>query len=148
MVYLISSCHFLSGVKSVTNIYNYYKKFGYKTQVMGASFRNTNQILGLCGSDLLTISPSLLEKLAQSNNDVTVFLSESTGRFTRRILVNRTLSHGLFFHSSWVFNREDSNGRENLPMDDERGWDGKRQTFRRNQEIRGWCCEVRKHYLE
>jgi transaldolase len=54
------------GVASVTRIYNYYKKFGYKTQVMGASFRNMNQIVRLAGSDLLTISPELLEKLEQS----------------------------------------------------------------------------------
>ena len=45
-----------SGVKSVTQIYNYYKKFGYKTTVMGASFRNVGQIMGLAGCDLLTIS--------------------------------------------------------------------------------------------
>jgi transaldolase len=51
------------GVQSVTEIYNYYKKFGYKTQVMGASFRNTGEIVELAGSDLLTISPDLLEKL-------------------------------------------------------------------------------------
>src|ERR1035441_7752512 len=48
------------GVKSVTNIYNYYKKFGYKTQVMGASFRNIGEIKELAGCDLLTISPQLL----------------------------------------------------------------------------------------
>jgi transaldolase len=51
------------GVSSVTRIYNYYKKYGYKTQVMGASFRNVSQIEHLAGSDLLTISPDLLEKL-------------------------------------------------------------------------------------
>ena len=51
------------GVKSVTEIFNYYKKFGYKTEVMGASFRNIGQITELAGSDLLTISPSLLEEL-------------------------------------------------------------------------------------
>ena len=45
----------LVGVKSVTAIYNYYKKFGYKTVVMGASFRNTGQITELAGCDLLTI---------------------------------------------------------------------------------------------
>ena len=54
------------GVASVTRIYNYYKKFGYKTQVMGASFRNVNQIIRLAGSDLLTISPDLLEKLEET----------------------------------------------------------------------------------
>ena len=54
------------GVASVTRIYNYYTKFGYKTQVMGASFRNVNQIVRLAGCDLLTISPELLEKLEES----------------------------------------------------------------------------------
>jgi transaldolase len=51
------------GVKSVTAIYNYYKKFGYKTQVMGASFRNIGEICELAGCDLLTISPKLLAEL-------------------------------------------------------------------------------------
>ena len=54
------------GVASVTRIYNYYKKYGYKTQVMGASFRNVNQIVRLAGSDLLTISPELLDQLEQT----------------------------------------------------------------------------------
>src|SRR5271163_337708 len=51
------------GVASVTTIYNYYKKFGYKTQVMGASFRNIGEIEELAGSDLLTIAPKLLAEL-------------------------------------------------------------------------------------
>jgi transaldolase len=51
------------GVLSVTEIYNYYKKFGYKTEVMGASFRNVGEIVELAGSDLLTIAPSLLAEL-------------------------------------------------------------------------------------
>lgn len=54
------------GVLSVTKIYNYYKKFGYKTEVMGASFRNIGEILELAGCDLLTISPSLLAELDSS----------------------------------------------------------------------------------
>jgi len=54
------------GVASVTRIYNYYKKYGYKTQVMGASFRNVNQIVRLAGCDLLTISPELLDQLEQA----------------------------------------------------------------------------------
>lgn len=53
------------GVVSVTKIYNYYKKFGYNTQVMGASFRNTGEIKALAGCDLLTISPSLLAQLEE-----------------------------------------------------------------------------------
>jgi len=51
------------GVQSVQRIYTYYKKFGYSTEVMGASFRNTSQILELAGCDLLTISPELLQTL-------------------------------------------------------------------------------------
>jgi transaldolase len=51
------------GVQSVTKIYNYFKKYEYKTQVMGASFRNTGEIIELAGCDLLTISPHLLEEL-------------------------------------------------------------------------------------
>jgi transaldolase len=51
------------GVQSVTKIYDYFKKFGYKTQVMGASFRNTGEIIELAGCDLLTISPKLIEEL-------------------------------------------------------------------------------------
>ncbi len=55
------------GVKSVTEIYNYYKKFGYKTVVMGASFRNTGEIIELAGCDLLTIAPKLLEELQKTD---------------------------------------------------------------------------------
>ncbi|HEX3817548.1 MAG TPA: transaldolase [Chthoniobacterales bacterium] len=58
------------GVMSVKEIYTYYKKFGYETEVMGASFRNTSQILELAGCDLLTISPELLDKLSKSNETV------------------------------------------------------------------------------
>lgn len=68
------------GVKSVTNIYNYYKKYGYSTVVMGASFRNTDQILGLAGCDLLTISPSLLKQLSQSNEQISAVLTEKSAK--------------------------------------------------------------------
>src|SRR6266853_279132 len=84
------------GVTSVTRIYNYYKKHGYKTQVMGASFRNVNQIVRLAGCDLLTISPELLDQLeqdkgvlereldpakAQGNNEERLHLDEKTFRW-------------------------------------------------------------------
>jgi len=59
------------GVQSVQEIYTYYKKFGYRTEVMGASFRNTGEILELAGCDLLTISPELLDKLSESYDPVT-----------------------------------------------------------------------------
>jgi len=84
------------GVASVTRIYNYYKKYGYKTQVMGASFRNMNQIVRLAGCDLLTISPELLDQLeqaegvldreldpakAQGNKEERIHLDEKTFRW-------------------------------------------------------------------
>lgn len=85
------------GVQSVATIYAYYKKFGYKTEVMGASFRNISQILSLAGCDLLTISPDLLQKLVESEAPVErqlspdrashadlkkIMLDEKTFRFT------------------------------------------------------------------
>jgi transaldolase len=63
------------GVKSVTRIYNYYKKNGIKTEVMGASFRNVGQIIALAGCDLLTISPELLQQLSESNMPLALMLS-------------------------------------------------------------------------
>ena len=63
------------GVKSVTKIYNYYKKFGYKTIVMGASFRNTGEIKALAGCDFLTISPKLLRELLKENSKLAPALS-------------------------------------------------------------------------
>ncbi len=58
------------GVLSVTEIYNYYKKFGYNTEVMGASFRNVGEITELAGSDLLTIAPSLLDELQNTQGEL------------------------------------------------------------------------------
>jgi transaldolase len=58
------------GVQSVTKIYNYFKKFGYKTVVMGASFRNIGEIRELAGCDLLTIAPKLLEELQETQSDL------------------------------------------------------------------------------
>lgn len=63
------------GVLSVTEIYNYYKHFDYKTEVMGASFRNTGEIIELTGCDLLTISPALLGELQASEQPITPKLS-------------------------------------------------------------------------
>jgi transaldolase len=65
------------GVVSVQEIYSYYKKFGYPTEVMGASFRNKNEILELAGCDLLTISPPLLGELKASNDPVEPKLTAS-----------------------------------------------------------------------
>jgi transaldolase len=68
------------GVKSVTTVYNYYKKFSYKTQVMGASFRNIGEILELAGCDLLTISPQLLAELEATVAELPRKLSPDTAR--------------------------------------------------------------------
>jgi transaldolase len=64
------------GVLSVTQIYHYYKKFGIKTQIMGASFRNKDEITELAGCDLLTISPKLLQELSASDEPITRKLSQ------------------------------------------------------------------------
>jgi transaldolase len=66
------------GVVSVTAIYNYFKKFGYKTEVMGASFRNVDEITELAGVDLLTISPGLLDELQKTEGELPQKLSAET----------------------------------------------------------------------
>ena len=68
------------GVASVARIYTYYKKHGYQTQVMGASFRKTGQILALAGCDLLTIAPDLLEKLSKAEGEVPRKLSPESAK--------------------------------------------------------------------
>jgi transaldolase len=68
------------GVQSVTQIYNYYKKFGIATEVMGASFRNVGQITALAGCDLLTISPDLLAMLAATDAPLNRALEAATAR--------------------------------------------------------------------
>jgi transaldolase len=77
------------GVVSVKQIYNYYKKFGHKTEVMGASFRNTGEILELAGCDLLTISPQLLGELMNSTETVERKLSaKKTGPKMEKVKFN------------------------------------------------------------
>ncbi len=68
------------GVQSVTSIYNYFKKFGYKTVVMGASFRNIGEISELAGCDLLTISPQLLAELESTQGDLPRKLSPEAAK--------------------------------------------------------------------
>jgi transaldolase len=68
------------GVGSVTRIYNYFKKFGYSTQVMGASFRRVEQIVRLAGCDLLTISPDLLQQMEATEGEVKRYLDVETAR--------------------------------------------------------------------
>ncbi len=86
------------GVISVRAIYNYYKKFGYKTEVMGASFRNTGEILALAGCDLLTISPGLLGELQASDEPVTARLTaeEAAASPAEKISLNESDFRFLF----------------------------------------------------
>ncbi len=80
------------GVISVKSIYNYYKKFGYKTEVMGASFRNKGEILALAGCDFLTISPGLLAELQASTEPLTPRLSvaEAVASSHQKISLNES----------------------------------------------------------
>jgi transaldolase len=89
------------GVQSVEKIYTYYKKFGYRTQVMGASFRNVGQIESLAGCDLLTISPDLLEELQGSDKVLVRKLdpAAASGAVAERI----SLDEKLF---RWMLNEE------------------------------------------
>ena len=89
------------GVASVTRIYNYYKKHGYATQVMGASFRKTEQILALAGCDLLTIAPDLLQKLSSIDGEVVPNLTVENAK---KISVEKTpLSQAAFL---WQHNED------------------------------------------
>lgn len=89
------------GVQSVTRIYNYYKKFGYRTQVMGASFRKVEQITGLAGCDLLTISPELLDKLESSAGALQRRLAVDTAKASTAEKI--TLDEKLF---RWMHNED------------------------------------------
>lgn len=96
------------GVISVNEIYNYYKKFGYTTEVMGASFRNKGEIIALAGCDLLTIAPSLLKELEVSDELVELKL-DATKAGTMKL--DRILSDEKSFR--WFMN-EDAMATEKL----------------------------------
>ena len=96
------------GVQSVREVYNYFKKFGYETQVMGASFRNTSQILELSGCDLLTISPELLGHLQGSESPVECHLSVDEAKMSE--IKKIQLDEKTF---RWMLN-EDAMGTEKL----------------------------------
>ncbi|RBP45366.1 transaldolase [Roseimicrobium gellanilyticum] len=89
------------GVQSVTAIYNYYKHFGYKTEVMGASFRNKGEITELCGCDLLTISPALLGELAAANDAITPKLNAEAAKSAKLDKVE--MNEKTF---RWLFNED------------------------------------------
>ncbi len=96
------------GVLSVTKIFNYYKKNGHKTEVMGASFRNIGEILGLAGCDLLTISPNLLDELRASEAVVEQKLSAEKAQVEGDDKIE--MNEGVF---RWMMN-EDAMATEKL----------------------------------
>ena len=96
------------GVHSVTQIYNYYKKFDYRTEVMGASFRNIGEITELAGSDLLTIAPDLLGELQHQEGTLTRKLSVETAKAQKLEKIH--LDEKTF---RWMFN-EDAMATEKL----------------------------------
>ncbi len=110
------------GVQSVQEIYTYYKKFGYETEVMGASFRNVGEILELAGCDLLTISPELMGKLAESHEPVERKLTPEKAKQAevRRIPTRR----------------------KNVSLALERRCDGDREDGGRNSQVRGGYREA------
>ena len=87
------------GVASVTKIYNYYKKYGYKTEVMGASFRKTEQIVDLAGCDLLTIAPDLLEKLGKQDGTLVKKLDAAAASKLTIEKVNMHEKNYRWFHN-------------------------------------------------
>ena len=89
------------GVQSVAAIFNYYKKFGCETEVMGASFRNVSQIVELAGCDLLTISPDLLAKLAESEEPLSRKLDAEAAR--QRDIQRLALDEKTF---RWLLNED------------------------------------------
>jgi transaldolase len=89
------------GVASVVRIYNYYKKHGYATQVMGASFRKTGQIVALAGCDLLTIAPDLLQKLAATPGEIEKKLSPEEAN--KQSLPRISLDENMF---RWMHNED------------------------------------------
>jgi len=91
------------GVKSVQDIFNYYKKYGYKTIVMGASFRNVGEITELAGVDYLTIAPNLLEELYNSQDAVPKKL-DAGGATSLNIKKEEYLEHEAKFR--FAFNED------------------------------------------
>jgi transaldolase len=117
------------GVASVTRIYRYYKRFGYATQVMGASFRKTGQILALAGCDLLTIAPDLLEKLAAAQGEVSKKLSpeQSSGDRVEKIELDEKAWR-------WMHN-EDAMAVEKLS-------DGIRRFYEDGRKLEQWAARA------
>jgi len=115
------------GVKSVLRIYNYYKKFGYKTQVMGASFRKVEQIIELAGCDLLTISPDLLDALQKAPGEITPKLTVENAKASAEEKI--TLDEKAY---RWMHNQD--------PMAVEKLSDGIRRFNEDGRKLEQWAA--------
>jgi transaldolase len=115
------------GVQSVTRIYNYYKKFGYKTQVMGASFRKVEQIVDLAGCDLLTISPDLLEALSKAPGEITPKLTIEHARASSEEKIS--LDEKTY---RWMHNQD--------PMAVDKLSDGIRRFYEDGRKLEQWAA--------
>ena len=115
------------GVQSVTRIYNYYKKHGYQTQVMGASFRKVEQIVDLAGCDLLTISPELLDALQQAPGEITPKLTPDAARASTEEKIS--LDEKTF---RWMHNQD--------PMAVEKLSDGIRKFYVDARKLEQWAA--------
>jgi transaldolase len=108
------------GVKSVQSIFNYYKKYGYKTIVMGASFRNVGEITELAGCDYLTISPNLLEDLYNSTDKVPQKLKSeeaATLDIPKRSYINdERLSASTSTRNKWRLRSSEKESASSRPM--------------------------------
>ena len=115
------------GVRSVTRIYNYYKKYGYATQVMGASFRKVEQIIDLAGCDLLTISPDLLDALQKSPGDLQPRLTPETARASSEEKISLDEKTFRFMHNQ-------------DPMAVEKLSDGIRRFYEDGRKLEQWAA--------
>jgi transaldolase len=115
------------GVLSVVEIFNYYKDHGYKTVVMGASFRNTDEIIQLAGCDRLTIGPSLLEKLSNSFDPIEAQLSDNGTSKTAEANLTET-------EFRWLMNED--------PMATEKLADGIRNFARDQEELETMLIQI------
>jgi len=117
------------GVASVTRIYNFYKKFDYRTQVMGASFRKTEQVMLLAGCDLLTISPEILSDLAARPDELPVRLSVASAKASAEQPLHLDEKTFRFLHN------EDAMGVDKLS-------DGIRRFHADGLKLEKWATEL------
>jgi transaldolase len=118
------------GVQSVARIYHYFKKYGYKTEVMGASFRRVSQITQLAGCDLLTISPELLQELANTAGELTPALSAGAAEASSEPRI--TLDEKTY---RWLHNQD--------PMAVEKLSDGIRKFDADARKLEKWVGELK-----